>query len=78
MACLKSKSKLCYARQSVGQSVLVSGTHLGPRAGFLLPLDSCVFIDMDILCDAKTGLSFTIATGPRQHSNSGVRVPRDS
>jgi hypothetical protein len=26
----KSKSKLYYDRQSVGQSVLVSGTHLGP------------------------------------------------
>jgi hypothetical protein len=32
----KSKSKLCYDRQSVGQSVLVSGTHLGPATIFSL------------------------------------------
>jgi hypothetical protein len=30
----KSKSKLYYDRQSVGQSVLVSGTHLGPAINF--------------------------------------------
>jgi hypothetical protein len=29
------------------------------------------------LSDEKTGLSFTIATGPRQRSNSQVRVPWD-
>jgi hypothetical protein len=30
----KSNSKLYYDRQSVGQSVLVSGTHLGPANNF--------------------------------------------
>jgi hypothetical protein len=30
VALLKSKSKLYYDRRSVGQSVLLSGTHLGP------------------------------------------------
>jgi hypothetical protein len=30
----KSKSKLYYDRQSVGQSVLVSGTHVGPAINF--------------------------------------------
>jgi hypothetical protein len=30
----KSKSKLYYDRRSVGQSVLVSGTHLGPATNF--------------------------------------------
>jgi hypothetical protein len=30
------------------------------------------------LSDEKTGLSFTIATGPRQRSHSRVRVPEDS
>jgi hypothetical protein len=30
----ESKSKLYYDRQSVGQSVLVSGTHLGPATNF--------------------------------------------
>jgi hypothetical protein len=30
------------------------------------------------LSDERTGLSFAIATGPRQRSNSRVRVPWDS
>jgi hypothetical protein len=30
------------------------------------------------LSDERTGLSFTVATGPRQRSNSRVRVPCDS
>jgi hypothetical protein len=34
----KSKSKLYYDRQSVGQSVLESGTHLGPASNFSYPL----------------------------------------
>jgi hypothetical protein len=29
------------------------------------------------LYDERTGLSFTIFAGPRQHSHSQVRVPRD-
>jgi hypothetical protein len=33
-----SKSKLSYDRQSVGQSVLVSGTHLGPATNFSFSL----------------------------------------
>jgi hypothetical protein len=35
------KSKLRYDRRSVGESVFVSGTHLGPMARFLLLSDSC-------------------------------------
>jgi hypothetical protein len=34
----KSKSKLHYDRQSVGQSVLVSGPHLGPATNFSFSL----------------------------------------
>jgi hypothetical protein len=45
---LWSKLKLIYDRQSVGQSVLVSGTHLGPTTNFYfslkLSLDSCGFV----------------------------------
>jgi hypothetical protein len=41
-----SKSKLCYGRRSVGQSVLVSSTHLGPKTRFLLLSDSCGFVDV--------------------------------
>jgi hypothetical protein len=46
----KSKSKSHYDRQSVGQSVLVSGVHLGPATNFSfslkLYLDSCGFVIM--------------------------------
>jgi hypothetical protein len=46
--CKKSKTKLNYDRQSVGQSVLVSGTHLGPANNFCFclkfSLDSCGFV----------------------------------
>jgi hypothetical protein len=30
----KTKSKLCYNRRSIDQSVLVSGPHLGPKTRF--------------------------------------------
>jgi hypothetical protein len=43
-----SKLKLIYDRQSVGQSVLVSGAHLGPATNFSFtlkfPSDSCGFV----------------------------------
>jgi hypothetical protein len=43
----KLKLKLIYDRQSVGQSVLMSGAHLGPVTNFSFamkfPLDSCDF-----------------------------------
>jgi hypothetical protein len=41
-----SNSKLCYSQQSVGQSLLVSSTHLGPKTRFLLLSDSCGFVDV--------------------------------
>jgi hypothetical protein len=44
---ITSKSKLHCDRQSVGQSVLVSGTHLEPVTQFLLSSESCGFLDMD-------------------------------
>jgi hypothetical protein len=40
------KVKLCYDRQSVGQSVLVSSTHLGLTTRFLFLPDSCGFVDV--------------------------------
>jgi hypothetical protein len=49
--CVKSKSKLCYGRRSVGQSVLVPSLHLGPKTRFLLLSDSCGFVDVGrLLC----------------------------
>jgi hypothetical protein len=40
------KSKLCYDRRSVGQSVLASSTHLGLTTRFLFLSDSCGFFDV--------------------------------
>jgi hypothetical protein len=39
-----SRSKLCYEKQSVGQSISVSSTHLGFTTRFLLLSDSCGFV----------------------------------
>jgi hypothetical protein len=35
---IKTEAKLIYDRQSIGQSILVSGSYLGSMARFLLPL----------------------------------------
>jgi hypothetical protein len=64
---LHSESKLCYDRRSVGQSVLVSSTHLEPKTRLLLLSNSY----------KRTGLSCTIAAGPRQRGYSRFQVPRD-
>jgi hypothetical protein len=74
----KSKSKLCYDQRSVGQSVLVSSSHLGLTTRFLLLSAVAGLLMWGALSDVRTGLSFTIAAGPRQRSHSWVRVPRDS
>jgi hypothetical protein len=42
----KSKSKLCYDRRPVGQSVLVLSTHIGLTTRCLLLSDSCGFDDV--------------------------------
>jgi hypothetical protein len=41
-----SESELSYDRRSVGQSISVSTTHLGPKIRFLLLSDSCGFVDV--------------------------------
>jgi hypothetical protein len=76
----KSKSKLYYDRQSVGQSVLVSGTHLEPATNFSFSLKFSVIglLFCSAHSDERTGLKFTVATDPRQSSPAWVRVPRDS
>jgi hypothetical protein len=54
------EDELNYDRQSVGQSVLVSGTHLKPATIFSFSLkfslDSCVFVFCSALSDERTGL----------------------
>jgi hypothetical protein len=53
----KSESKLCYDRRSVGQSVLVSSTHLGLTITFLL-LPVAGLLMWGALSDERTGLTF--------------------
>jgi hypothetical protein len=76
---LKSRSKICYDRRSVGQSVLMSRTYLGPRPH----LYYCQTVARELLMcgafsDERTGVSFTTAVGPRQRSHSRTRVPHNS
>jgi hypothetical protein len=42
------KFKFMLDRRSVGQCVLVSSTHLGPKTRFLLLSDSCGFVDVGV------------------------------
>jgi hypothetical protein len=60
MSKLKSKSKSHYDRQSVGQSVLESGVHLGPATNFSFSLrvscKQCGLLICSVLFDERTGL----------------------
>jgi hypothetical protein len=73
--------KLIYDRQSVGQSVLVSGTHLGPVTNFSFslkfPLDSCEFVILyrPLWREDRSVIYCTIASGPCQSSHSWVEIP---
>jgi hypothetical protein len=68
---------LCYDQRSVGQSVLVSSTQLRPKTRFLL-LSVLGLLMWSTFPNKRTGLSFAVATGPRQLSCYQVQVPRDS
>jgi hypothetical protein len=50
----------------------------GPRPDFCYCQRVAGLSTWGALCDERTGLSFTIAAGPRQLSHSRVRVPRHS
>jgi hypothetical protein len=63
---------------TVGQSVLVSGIHLGPMTRFVLLSDSCGFVYMGCGLRWKDGSAVYNAAGPYQHSHSQVKVSRDS
>jgi hypothetical protein len=69
---VKSKSKLCYDRRSVGRSVLVSSTHLGPTTRFLLLSDSCGCVDVGRSLWRENG------SAVYNRSHSWFRIPRDS
>jgi hypothetical protein len=49
----------------------------GLRPGFYYCHTVAGLLMWGALSDERTGLSFTIATGPRQCSHSGLRVPSD-
>jgi hypothetical protein len=70
---MMSDSPLLYDRRSVGQSILVTSPHLGPKTKFLL-LSVSGLLTWGALADEKAGL-LTITAGPRQRNHSRVRVP---
>jgi hypothetical protein len=80
---MKLKLKLIYDRQSVGQSVLVSETHLGPATNFSFSLkfslDICGFVILYLPLWREDGslIYCTIASGPRQTSHSWGRNPAE-
>jgi hypothetical protein len=64
-----------------GQSATLSWCEIpiwGPRPDFDYCQTVASLLMWGALSDEKTGLSFTIAAGPRPRSHSWVRVPRDS
>jgi hypothetical protein len=77
------KLKLIYDRQTDGQSVLVSGAHLGPVTNFSFslkfPSDSCGFVILLCLLRREDGsvIYCTIASGPCQSSHSLGRSPAE-
>jgi hypothetical protein len=81
---LKLKLKLIYDRQSVGQSVLVSGVHLGPVTNFSFSSkfhsDICVFVILyhPLWREDGSVIFCTIASRPCQSSHSWVEVPQNS
>jgi hypothetical protein len=72
--CNKSKSKLCYDGRSVGKSVLVSSTHLGPKTTFLLVSDSFRFVHVGCRFWWQEGSVIYNCCCPHQHSHSQVRI----
>jgi hypothetical protein len=68
------KSKLCYNRWPVSQSVLVSSIHLGKRPDFYYCQTVNGLLKWGALFAARTGLSFTTAAGPHQCSHSWGQV----
>jgi hypothetical protein len=72
---LRVKSKLCYDRRLVGQSVLLSSTHLGLTTRFYYCHTAADVLTSGALSDERTGLQYKIAAGPRQWSLSQVQVP---
>jgi hypothetical protein len=65
-----TKSKSCYDRRPVGQSVLMPSTHLGPKTRFYYCQRVADLLMRGALSDERRVLSFTIAAGPRQHSHT--------
>jgi hypothetical protein len=74
------QSKLYYDRQSIGQSVSVSGTHLGPATNFSHLLFDFFFFTVSgllmlgALSDEKSGLYFSVFVVHRQRRRFSYKL----
>jgi hypothetical protein len=67
-----------YCRRSVGQSLLMSGIHLGPMTKFYCCETFAALLMWGTPSELRTGLQFATVAGPRQRSYSKVRAPHNS
>jgi hypothetical protein len=73
----ESESELLHDWRFTANNFVFVTSSLRPTAIIFLT-EHCFHSPYVILSDECIGLSYTIAAGPRQHSYSEVRVPRDS
>jgi hypothetical protein len=73
-----TESKSCYDQRTVGQSALVSCTHLGPKTRILLLSDSCRFVDTgrplwqgDVVCHSQLPLALSSSSHLMPTNSSG-------
>jgi hypothetical protein len=69
---------LRYDQRSVAHSIWYEALIWGLRPDFYYCLTVAGLLVWGVLSDKRTGLSFALAAGPRQRSQSRVRVPWDS
>jgi hypothetical protein len=74
-----SQSELLYnLRFTANQFVLATSPLRLTTSNFIFQLNTCAYSPYVTSSLTRGWMSFTIAVGPRQHSYSPVRVPRDS
>jgi hypothetical protein len=73
-----SDSELLYDWRFTASQLILAPSSLSPTTSIFSNWALAVVVLCNIFSDERMGLSFTIATGPRQRRHSRVRDPRDS